>query len=157
MALIGILAENNYENYLKQEFKDKVDNYQIFFLKEDSVQNLKNIKFQTLIIGKKINRNKRIIKELAEKAEYLIVNTDITDNLKLLNDLNVQLITYGFNSKATITASSVDDNKIIICLQRAIPNISGKQIEPQEFEMFFSEQLNSYTVMEITTLLLLYK
>ena len=157
MSLIGILADNNYENYLKKDFKEEIDNSQIFFLKEDSVENLKNIKFQTILIGKKINAHKKIIKELAKKAEYLIVNTDITDNLKLLNDLQLQLITYGFNSKATITASSIDDNKIIVCLQRAITNAHGKQIEPQEFEMDFSNDISSYTAMEITSLLLLYK
>ena len=85
------------------------------------------------------------------------MNTDITDNLSFLNDLQVQLITYGFNSKATITASSIDDNKIIVCLQRAITNAHGKQIEPQEFEMDFSNEISSYTAMEITSLLLLYK
>ena len=157
MSLIGILADNNYENYLKKDFKEEIDNSQIFFLKEDSVENLKNIKFQTILIGKKINEHRKIIKEIAKKAEYLIVNTDITDNLSFLNDLQVQLITYGFNSKATITASSIDDNKIIVCLQRAITNAHGKQIEPQEFEMDFSNEISSYTAMEITSLLLLYK
>lgn len=157
MSLIGILAENNYENYLKKDFKEEIDNSQIFFLKGDSIENLKNIKFQTILIGKKINAHKKIIKELAKKAEYLIVNTDITDNLNFLNDLQLQLITYGFNSKATITASSIDDNKIIVCLQRAITNAHGKQIEPQEFEMDFSTEISSYTAMEITSLLLLYK
>ena len=157
MSLIGILADNNYENYLKKDFKEEIDNSQIFFLKEDSIENLKNIKFQTILIGKKINEHRKIIKEIAKKAEYLIVNTDITDNLSFLNDLQVQLITYGFNSKATITASSIDDNKIIVCLQRAITNVYGKQIEPQEFEMDFSTEISSYTAMEITSLLLLYK
>ncbi len=157
MSLIGILADNNYENYLKKDFKEEIDNSQIFFLKEDSIENLKNIKFQTILIVKKINEHKKIIKEIAKKAEYLIVNTDITDNLSFLNDLQVQLITYGFNSKATITASSIDDNKIIVCLQRAITNAHGKQIEPQEFEMDFSNEISSYTAMEITSLLLLYK
>ena len=157
MSLIGILTECNYSNYLKQNFKDKLDTSQIFFLKEKSIENLKNIKFQTVLIGKKVNQNKNVIKDIIKNAEYLILNTDITDNLKLLDNLNIELITYGFNSKATITASSVDDNKIIICLQRAINSVFGVKIEPQEFEMNFSNELNTYDVMEITSLLLLYK
>ncbi len=157
MSLIGILTECNYSNFLKQNFKDKLDTSQIFFLKENSIENLKNIKFQTVLIGKKINQNKNIIKNIIKNAEYLVLNTDITDNLNLLDNLNIELITYGFNSKATITASSVDDNRIILCLQRTINSVFGVKIEPQEFEMNFSKELNTYDVMEIISLLLLYK
>ena len=44
MSLIGILADNNYENYLKKDFKEEIDNSQIFFLKEDSIENLLSFK-----------------------------------------------------------------------------------------------------------------
>lgn len=157
MSLIGILVEKNHENYLKQGLSKIIPEEQIFFLKENSLQNLKNIQFQTIVIGKTITHNKKQMREIAKKAKYLIFNADITVNSDLLDNFNTQLITYGFNSKATITTSSVEDNKIMVCLQRALQNLQGERIEPQELEMKISEEIHSYEVMELISLLLLYQ
>lgn len=157
MSLIGILTKKNQESYLKQSLRGIIQEEQIFFLKESSMQNLTNIKFQTILIGKEISKNKEEIKQIAKKADYLIFNTDIIENLNLLDDLKVQLITYGFNSKATITTSSMEENKAMVCLQRVVENVQGKKIEPQERKMHLPEENNSYAVMELMSLQLLYQ
>ena len=161
MSLIGILTQKSYENYLKQSLKKWIPEEQIFFLKEDSIQNLRNIKFETILIGKKVEKNEEQINNLTKKAEYLIFNTDIIENLKLLDNLKVKLITYGFGSKATVTASSVEDGKMMVCLQRTLQNIANKSIEPQELQITLKQddtmlESSSYLAMEAVSLKLLY-
>ncbi len=157
MSLVGIFTESKNENYLKKGLKNVFQQEQVFFLKEESIENLKNITFQTILIGKSISKNEQILRDLMKKAQYLIFNADILDNLYLLKDLSIQLITYGFNSKSTITTSSVEENKIMICLQRTIKNLQGKTIEPQEIKKEIFKNEDSYAVMELISLLLLYR
>ena len=74
------------------------------------------------------------MKEILSKARCLILNGDIEiDILKNINlEKQLKVITYGFNSKSTITISSVSDEKIIVCLQRDIEKNNGEIIEYQE-------------------------
>lgn len=153
MSLIGVLTKSKHQDYLKKQLPEE----QLFFLKESSLENLKNIKFQTILIGKKIIKNKNKVRELAKKAQYVIFNTDIQENLDLLEDLSFKLITYGFNSKATITTSSMEENKIMVCIQRSIQNVQGKIVEPQELKIELEKNENAYSAMERIGLKLLYK
>lgn len=156
MSLIGILTENNNKNYLKQQLKSVINEEQLLFFNENCIENLKNITFETVLIGKEIKKHQNELRMIAQKADNLIFNTDITNNLNLLDDLNLKLITYGFNSKATITTSSVDENRIMVCLQRNVQNIKGKIVEAQEIEINTNGSINSYAVMELIGLKLLY-
>lgn len=156
MSLIGILTENNHKNYLKQQLKSVINEEQLLFFNEDCIENLKNIKFETVLIGKEVKKNQNELRAIAQKADNLIFNTDIKNNLNLLNDLSLKLITYGFNSKATITTSSVDENRIMICLQRNVQNITGEILEAQEIEIDTNKNVNSYAVMELIGVKLLY-
>lgn len=72
--------------------------------------------------------------EIISKARYLIINGDIEiDILKQLKiEKQLKLITFGFNSKSTITISSINDEKIIVCLQRDIEKNNGEILEYQE-------------------------
>ncbi len=155
MHLVGILTEKNNEGYIKQELH-KLGENEIFFLNEDSITNLKNIKFQTILIGKKVKENSKEVHEILSKAEYLIFNVDITENLELINNLNLQLITYGFNSKASITASSMEGEEVMVCLQRSIKSVNGKITEPQEITIKAYNNVSKYGVMELLGINLVY-
>ena len=157
MSLVGILTEKANEKYIMQGLKEKnFKQDQVFFLKENTINNLKNIKFETIIIGKKISKNKQDIRNLIQNAKYVIFNADITENLNLLENLSFNLITYGFNPKATVTTSSVEEGKIMICLQRTIENLKGNKIELQEISRDMPNNISSYAVMELLILGLLY-
>ena len=156
MSLIGIYTQSVNEPYLKQQLTDILPENQIFFLKENSIQNLTNIKFSIILIGKKMIKNNTNFKAIIEKSDYLIFNTDIKENIELLENLTLNLITYGFNSKATITTSSVEEQKMLICLQRGIKNLQGKIIEPQEIEIETSQEISSYALKEFISLKLLF-
>ena len=55
----------------------------------------------------------------------------------------IKIITFGFNTKATITISSVKEEKIIVCLQRYIEKINGEIIDTQEKEIIISKYVRN--------------
>ncbi len=155
MALIGILTEPKNKLYLQEELK-KRQLEEVFFLTENTILNMHNVKFDIFLLGKKISKNQELVRTLAKGADYFIFNSDIKENLPLLEDLDLKIITYGYNQKATITASSVDENKMMICLQRGIENIKQKKIEPQEIEIEVTNKMQGVAGMELVGLQLLY-
>lgn len=65
-------------------------------------------------------------------SKYLILNIDLQPQMDLSIYDGYQVITVGFNKKASVTVSSVEDDEIVFCLQRMI-DLFSYQIEPQEF------------------------
>ncbi|MBR1802820.1 MAG: hypothetical protein IJ777_02470 [Clostridia bacterium] len=156
MSFIGVLTTAKNENKLKHLLKESSSNNHIFYLHKDNVSNVRNITFETILIGKPIEISKEKVRSLVQKANYLILNSDRKENVEILKELNLNLITYGLNSKCTITTSSIGEEQMMICLQRGIEIPSGKMIEPQEFLLKIENEEDSYTMMEFATLSLLY-
>lgn len=155
MSLIGILTQNQNKAYLKEELKKrKLED--VFFLTESTAQNMRNVKFDTFLLGKKITKEHETIREIAKGTDYFILNSDVKENLPLLENLDLKIITYGYNQKASITTSSVEEENVIVCLQRGIKNIYQEEIEPQEIEMKMDESANNSAVLELASLLFLY-
>jgi UDP-N-acetylmuramate-alanine ligase len=81
---------------------------------------------------------KKIFSQLGEKS-IVIVNVDDIDFVQHLQGLEHYTITYGFNSKASVTASSVGDmvlkDNFMCCLQRSVSAKDGSFVEPQEYKM----------------------
>ncbi len=117
-----------------------------------------------------------IFDALKKDAHYdiLIENETLTtsakaDYIHLLNSDDVTLvsesskcifITYGLNSFATATASSIhyDDNclRFLYCLQRNIVNLKGNIIECQEFPVcIYNSSPDIYSAIAFTTLALI--
>jgi len=69
----------------------------------------------------------------SQEGGFLIVNPDQKDILAYAANSHGVLITYGFNNKVCVTASSVMENEMQICIQRDLPTLSGRCIEQQEF------------------------
>lgn len=155
MSLIGILTQNQNKAYLKEQLKKrKLED--VFFLTESTAQNMRNVKFDTFLLGKKITEKQEMIREIAKRTDYFILNSDVKENLQLLENLDLKIITYGYNQKASITTSSVEEEKVIVCLQRGIKNIYQEEIEPQEIEMKMDESTNNSAILELASLLFLY-
>lgn len=166
MSFIGVICDTKNENYIKQILKENLKNKIVIILKEDSIENFKNIKFETIIImsnnkttilnESKLN-NENVVKKIIDNAKYLVVNADEEINLNLLQETNGKVITYGFNSKSTITASSVKEDSILLCVQRNIENLEGNNIELQEFNINKSNtKTPTHIVMGLATALLMY-
>lgn len=135
MAIIGVIAEKDEEVFIKKYIeRNLVEKATVLFLHEKTVQNIKNILFETIIITRNF-ANEAILKEILKKVKYLVINSDLPNILKLLEGIDALIITYGFNPKATITASSVTKENMVICLQRDVENKRGQIIETQEIKI----------------------
>lgn len=158
MSFIGIVCDNKNENYIKQILNKKLQNKRIIFFTEESIENLKNIKFEIIIImnnNKKIFSKEDILKIIISKAKYLLINAD--EDISFVSLENIKLITYGFNSKSTITASSVNEEGVLLCVQRTIQDFEKKEIEPQEIYIEkINIKLSTNILLGIASILLLY-
>lgn len=133
MSFIGIATNSkNEESMVKKIIKlFPADN--IIFITSKNIDNIRNIQFETVVINGNIKDDIKL-KHIITKSKYVILNTDVELEKEFWKDLNLTIISYGFNNKATFTISSVSENNIIICLQRTIKNVFNEKIEPQEFE-----------------------
>ena len=140
MPLVGIIAKKKDIQAIKKEIKGKIE---IIEITKESIKNVKNIKFEEIIFLENINLEEeeyKYMNELISKTEYLIINEDIEIDIleKIEIKKPIKLITFGFNSKSTITISSINDEKIIVCIQRDIEKMNGEIIEKQEKEMIIN-------------------
>lgn len=138
MPLVGIVAKKKEIQAIRKELKEI--NIEIIEITKESIKNIRNIKFEKIIFLENIKlaeEEYKYMSEIISNAQYLILNGDI--EIDILKEIDIQkpikLITFGFNSKSTITISSVNDEKIIVCLQRDIEKTNGDIIETQEKEI----------------------
>lgn len=161
MSFIGIISENKNELYMNRILSNKLSNTNIININDKNIENIKNVTFETILINgnnTKILSKLDILKNMISKVKYLIINADIEDNLLVLDNINTNVITFGFNSKSTITASSVKEDNILICVQRTIENIKGEEIEPQELLVKVNTTLTGvHTTMGMVALLIVYE
>ena len=145
MPLIGIVAKKKDTYAIRKELSK--NSIEIIQITKDSIDNIKNIQFEEIIFLEDINLNDKEYKYMSEiisKTKYLILNGDIQINLlkEMKIEKPIKVITFGFNSKATITISSVKEDKIIVCLQRDIERYDKKIIEIQEKEIKMDNESN---------------
>lgn len=147
MPLVGVVAKNKDIQAIKKEIKE--ENIEVIEITKESIKNLKNIKFEEIIFLENININQdeyKYMNEIISNSRYLIVNGDI--DIEILKKINIQKpiksITYGFNSKSTITISSLNDNQIIACVQRDIEKKNGERLENQEKRIVIKNPKNIY-------------
>ena len=80
---------------------------------------------------------------------YLIMNADGTMPPSQGGFKGV--ITYGFNSRASVTASSVTDGALQVCIQRGFRTLSGSEYEPQEFRADCPVSVDPLNVLGVVT------
>ncbi len=155
MFFIGVVTNQKNEEYIKNKLSNVVPAKNIIFITEKNILNIKNIKFESLLIDSKIN-NTTELRKIISNSKYIILNSDIEMNLDAIKNLDLVVITYGFNNKSTFTVSSIEENDIIICLQRIIFNKKGNEIEPQEYELKIDKDIDKYTAIAIEIIKILY-
>ena len=138
MLFIGLIAKKKDVQSIRKDIKEK--EIEIIEIKENNIENLKNIKFEEIIFLDDINLKENeyiFLKELIQNSKHLIINTDISISIlrKIGIEKPIKIITFGFNSKATITISSIKENKVMIFIQRDIMITEQKRIETQEREI----------------------
>ena len=162
MPFVGIIAKESETNFIKNEvLKNSSLKFEFVNINRKSVQNVKNIRFETIIINNEISdflNVSKYLEELIINAKYIIVNSDIIKNINILKQYNSNIITYGLNQKAMITISSIKNENILIFIQNKLKNINNDEIEEQEVNVKINK--NSLkkvsNSMAIFTILLIY-
>lgn len=157
MAVIGIITKsNNIIEIEKTLEKYGIHEKNIVIISKHTIENIKNVKFDIIIIFDQIEDDD-ILKKVLDSSKYLIINTDFKENMKLLDMAEDQyVITFGFNSRATITIISNENDEIILDLQREIENLEKKKIESQEIKLennFNKNRIYEEISMKILTFL----
>lgn len=162
MPFVGIISKENDSNFIKNAINknSKESNFEIININRKSIENIKNVKFDILVICENIEKmlkNSSYLEEIIRKADYIIINSDIKENLSILRNVETNIITYGFNAKATITISSIKEEKTMICVQRKIKAVNSI-IEEQDFNVEIEKNnVNKlYNVLVIFTILAIY-
>lgn len=157
MQLIGIVSKNEdgVKEYIKLNKKLNLNN--VFFINDKSMNNIKNIKFETILIldDKYDIENEGVLQKIILNSKYLIIQSEVQDKLNFIEDNQINVITFGFNHKSTVTASSTELENIMICVQRSIKCVNGKVIEPQEI-LIDKKCENINIIMGIAILCILY-
>lgn len=163
MPFIGIVAKENDSNFIKNEITKnaKLNRFEIININKKSLENVKNIKFDILVINENIEnllKNSKYLEDIISKTYYVVINSDVKNNLSLLKNIKTNIITYGFNEKATITISSIKEENIMLCIQRSIKGIDNNIIEEQEINIKIEKNnVNKlYNILVIFTILEIY-
>lgn len=157
MAVIGIITKSNNINEIEKTLERYgIHEKNIVIITQHTIENIKNVKFDIIIIFDQIEDGD-ILKKVLDSSKYLIINTDFKENMKLLNIAEDQyVITFGFNSRATITIISNENDEIILDLQREIENLNKEKIESQEIKLennFNKNRIYEEISMKILTFL----
>ena len=153
MVLIGIVANKKCFEIIKTEIMKREKQINIIHITPLSLENMKNIKFDTVIIEedlKKYQNQKEQLKKICKEASYVIINTDINQEYKEIESKN--LISCGINQNAIVTISSNSEEDILIFWQKSIENKIGNRIEIEERRIKKEEQ----STLKIDEILILY-
>lgn len=86
----------------------------------------------------------------------LILNGDQQTDFQGLDLSELCPLTCGLSLRATVTASSIDDDGFTYCLQRGILTLDRQELPPQEFNVRWSRKPKDiYPYLALVTLLLL--
>ena len=156
MFFIGIVTNQKNELFIKKKLENIMPVSSIIFITEKNIDNIKNIKFETILLDNQIIKKKKEIRKIISSCKYLVLNNDMEIDDSIIESMDLTIITYGFNGKSTFTISSIDENKLIICLQRIIFKENNIQIEPQEYEVKIDENVDNYAIIGSEILRILY-
>lgn len=142
MIFLGVFSSRKeYEKLKKTLTTYNLENIELINITNKNIDSLKHVKFDSIIITDNLNENLEfevnkieIAKTLIDSAKVIMINIDI-DTGDILSNREYSIISYGFNGKATITLSSITDDRAIICIQREIKDMEGNIIENKEVEV----------------------
>ena len=153
MVLIGIVANKKCFETIRLEIMKKDNQMNIIHISLKSLENMKNIKFDTVIIENDLEKYqdyKEQLKKICREASYVIVNTDMNPEYREIETQS--LITFGINQYANVTISSNSEENVLIYWQKSINNKAGNKIEIEERRIKKDENNN----LKIDEILILY-
>ena len=160
MAFIGIFTDPKNETYtrniLDKDFSSQHE--QVLFINNDNINNVKNIRFETILFDTEQFIDECSLMKLLSYSKCFIYNYDNDNNIEKYKKMDLQLITFGFNPKSTVTISSVTDENILMCIQKKLYGMNNKLIEPQEIKININKnkKITPNTMIGLQTLRVIY-
>lgn len=161
MSFIGVVAGKKCFENIKKKITEGIKDETVSLIQINlrSIENVKNIKFETIIVEDNIDKfktNKEILEKICENTKYLMVNIDRNPEEEILKIPNK--ITYGLNQQATVTVSSISDTDILIYWQKSLENKEGHRIEIEERRIKRGEKntLKTYEILIVYTFFKIY-
>ncbi len=145
MLSVGLVSKSKNIEFIKD--LNRMNNVRAISIKQKN--DLKDKKVDILVLEDSII-SKEFVEEILKDARYLLMQDNINDiQFHLEKEMNI--ITFGFNHKSTVTVSSVTEEYIVICIQRIMKRIDGKEIHPKEMIIQLKNQynINKYIIKEI--------
>lgn len=162
MSFIGVVASKRCFENIKRKVVEEIKEENINFVQINlrSIENVKNIKFETIIVEdslEKFKNHKEILEKIFENTQYLIINTDKNLQRDKIGNIPYQ-ITYGLNQKADVTVSSISETDILVYWQKSFQNKEGNAIEIEERRIKKEEiyGLKTYEILIIYTIFKIY-
>ena len=157
MNFVGIVSNRISNKQASRILVDGIneEKYKLFFINDKNVANYKNVKFDTILIDDSLDK-KISLHNILEKSEYIVINSDIKDNFDIIHDINSKVITYGFMEKSTVNISSVEDENLMISIQRGIQKKDGTIIENQEISIKKLAGINMHIVIGLAIINMIY-
>ncbi|MCL2873998.1 MAG: hypothetical protein FWE29_03605 [Defluviitaleaceae bacterium] len=155
MSLIAIASEENCDqtfNLLKRIYDNtrEIQSPTIQILNETIPKSNANI----LIINSPSKLSKNYAAFLKDGG-FLLLNSDEKSSVGQIELKNATVISYGFNKKSSVTASSISHDEfrtIQICIQRPLPTVSGQCVIEQEFSInISSKEINDHSILVAVT------
>lgn len=163
MSFIGIVSDTKVFENIKEKLAniDEKKSLNLIHINSKSIQNIKNIKFEVIIINNEIAKLKDFMYTLEKiccNSEYILINTDIITKLEMLRGQKKNIITYGLNQKSTVTISSISETDILIYLQRSIKSKNNKtwEVEEKKIKRKEKDKSKTYEIMIIYILFMIY-
>jgi hypothetical protein len=159
MSFIGIVSNSKNFELLKSRILNSIDNMSdlsIININKESIDNVKNIKFETLVICNDISiwgDKRESLKSIGLNSKYVVVNTDCNDDF---NNAGENIITYGLNRNADITTSSVKEDKVLVAIQKEIKDVNGKTIDVGESKIYKKEKINLQNMLALYVIYTIY-
>lgn len=149
MTFVGIISDNKSFQVLKENIGTQ--DYNLIQINNKSIDNIKNIKFEMIIINKELKsleEKKLIIDTLCMNSKFILLNTDLNKEFNFGQKCKEKIITFGLNHKATVTVSSITESSILVYLQRNVKDKNDKLIEVGEKQVKINKD-NKIKVYEI--------
>ncbi len=138
MYCIGVVTKNI------EIINELSKNNRIIVLTKENVKEYLKQELDVLVIEEKLI-NDKYIQVLCNNSKYILIQDSISLNIKFTNKINV--ITFGFNHKSTVTISSQSDESTSICIQREIKGLNKETIDIQEISVENAKKSNINTII----------
>lgn len=167
MSIIGVITDLDKKYELKKGIKKyiKKDENLIVYIRQENIRNVRNIKFNTILITVEYLDKKKfeIYKKIIKATKYIIINSKVLKDKEIYEYLKknkIKFITYGNEENCDVSISSVSKDSVIINISNNIEKIISN-CEENEIKIIFrhKEVDNNLIIqaLELVSLLLIYE